>query len=124
MVGGRASRAVDARLQRVPASARFPAMRRDQTLDPSPQAVFQATGPTSVILNLSTEKYYGLDEIGTRFWQLMEQHRRFGPVFDQMLREYDVEADRLEADLERLIAHLLVHRLLHLDPGGEEPKPA
>jgi hypothetical protein len=102
----------------------FAGMNREQGIRPTPQAHFQQTGETSVILNLSTERYYGLDETGTRFWQLMTEHRKLGPVFDRMLREYDVEADRLERDITRLIQELAGFDLLQVDREGGEAEEA
>ncbi len=79
-------------------------MKRDQRLNPSSKTVFQAIGETSVILNLATETYYGLDETGTRFWQLVMEHHTWGPVFDRMAQEYQVDPDQLDQDLTQLIA--------------------
>ncbi len=99
-------------------------MQRDQRLAASPQAVFQATGETSVILNLATETYYGLDETGTRFWQLMMEHRAWGPIFDRMAREYRVDPDRLDRDLTRLIGELQDHNLIEIEAGTGGAQPA
>ena len=99
-------------------------MKYNQRLNPSPQTVFQAIGETSVLLNLATETYYGLDETGTRFWQLMMEYHAWGPVFDRMAQEYLVDPDRLDQDLTRLIAELKDHNLIEVEAGTGGTQPA
>ena len=72
----------------------------------SPDALFQEVGGEIVILDLKSESYFGLDEVGARIWQLMQEHGDLQRVFEVMLREFDVEPDRLEADMNNLISEL------------------
>ena len=39
-------------------------------LKPSPQILFQKLGNEAVILHLQSEEYFGLDEVGTRIWEV------------------------------------------------------
>ncbi len=66
----------------------------------------------SVVLNLQTEHYYGLDEVGTRMWALLTTTPTIQSACDALLQEYDVEPERLAADLRRLIGDLVEHGLL------------
>jgi hypothetical protein len=70
-----------------------------------PNVIFRALGDESVILNLDSGVYFGLDEIGTRIWQLLEQ-RDVGEVCETLQSEYDVPAERVEADVTALIDRL------------------
>lgn len=66
-----------------------------------PDAVLhQQLGEETVILHLGTERYYGLDEVGSRAWQLLRQHRTVDPVVAALLDEYDVDEATLRRDLE------------------------
>jgi hypothetical protein len=69
-------------------------------------------GGESVVLSLETEKYYGLDEIGTRMWELLVGSGDVRSAYDRLLAEYDVAPDQLRADIERLVAELSAQRLL------------
>lgn len=60
----------------------------------------------AVILNVQSGTYYGLDEVGTRIWQLVQQPISLGDVLTTLLSEYDVEAHRCERDLCRYIDDL------------------
>lgn len=60
----------------------------------------------AVMLNLESGVYFGLDEVGTRIWALIQEHRSLRKVFEAMLREYDVAPSTLESDLLRLVEQL------------------
>lgn len=66
----------------------------------------------AVLLDLKSGNYFGLDEVGTRFWTLLTTEPSPQVAFDQLLTEYDVAPDRLRADLEDLLKRLLEHRLV------------
>ncbi|PYY08424.1 MAG: PqqD family protein, partial [Acidobacteria bacterium] len=50
--------------------------------------------------------YLGLDSVGTRIWNLLQQHRVLQEVRDAMLQEYEVSADQCERDLLRLVGEM------------------
>jgi uncharacterized membrane-anchored protein len=65
----------------------------------------------SVLLNINSETYFGLDEIGTRMWELLTTSESIQAVYDSLLAEYDVEPEKLYQDLEILIEKLVEHGL-------------
>lgn len=69
----------------------------------------------SVLLNLDTGTYFGLDAVGTRFWNLLAEHGSSATAIDTLLTEYDVDAPRLQKDVAALIDQLLAKRLLTTD---------
>ena len=93
-------------------------MDLDQRIAVSSDALFQEVEGEAVILDLAQGQYFGLDEVGTRIWQLLQTHGTVRAVFDQMLDEFDVEPERLEADLEALLQALADSGLVNLGPAG------
>lgn len=81
-------------------------MNLRQKIGTNPEVVFQEIEGESVLLHLNDARYFGLDDVGTRIWQLIEERGDLEAVFEQMGREYDVESHRLEADLEKLVGEL------------------
>jgi hypothetical protein len=69
----------------------------------------------AVILSTESGKYYGLDEVGTRMWNLLSQHGQVEPVYQALLAEYDVPEDRLQQDLLDLVDKLAAEGLLQVD---------
>ena len=68
----------------------------------------------SVLLNLKSESYFGLDEVGTRMWAALTVSPSISVAFDTLLAEYDVEPERLRADLQNFTQKLVELGLLHV----------
>ncbi len=76
--------------------------------------LFRNLGGESVLLNLQTGKYYGLDEVGTRMWTLLTEYGQVEPAFRALLEEYDVAEDQLQQDLCRFVEELISRQLLEI----------
>lgn len=69
----------------------------------------------SVLLNVQTEKYFGLDEVGTRMWAALTRSGDVESACEALIEEFDVEPERLRADLEALLGELVGHGLLNVN---------
>jgi len=78
----------------------------------SEDVVFRELDGEAVILNLDSGTYFGLDEVGTRFWQLIEQDDRVEVALVTLESEYEVAAEVLRADVDRLVSTLVEKGLL------------
>lgn len=63
-------------------------------------------GDEVVILNVESEKYFGLNPVGARIWQLIQDRRPLTEIRDIVLTEFDVDAERCERDLLHLVDRL------------------
>ena len=72
----------------------------------SREVLFQELDGEAVLLDLASESYFGLDSVGTRIWQLLQEHGSLRTILDTMLDEYDVEPARLEEDLLKHVGDL------------------
>lgn len=61
----------------------------------------------SVILDMKSGKYFALDDVGTRIWQLLQSPATLESICDQLTREYDVSAERSAADVSTLLRRLV-----------------
>jgi hypothetical protein len=68
----------------------------------------------SVFLNLETERYFGLDQTGTRMWHLVTTAQNIDAAYQQLLDEYDVEPELLRANLGELLSRLIDNGLLQV----------
>jgi hypothetical protein len=78
----------------------------------APEIMIQEVGGESVILDLKTEKYLGLDEVGTRMWQLLMESDSIQAAYDKLLAEYEVPPAQLEKDLRDFVDGLLENGLI------------
>ena len=83
----------------------------------APDVLVQVMGEEAVMLNLKTELYLGLDAVGTRMWILLTESPSIQHAYESLLREYEVEATRLERELNDFIDRLLEQSLIHLGAG-------
>lgn len=65
----------------------------------------------SMLLNLETECYYGLDETGARMWQMVTSAPSTDNAYAELLSEFDVEAEMLRQHLSELLGRLVDPRL-------------
>lgn len=84
----------------------------DRQLVIPPDVMSQEVSGETVLLNLKSETYFGLDELGTRIWQLLLDHQGTLSIVDTLLKEYDVNRKTLETDVTRLLDDLLAAGLL------------
>lgn len=61
----------------------------------------------SVILNLDSERYYGLDDVGTRILSVLSTSESIEAAYETLLKEYDVDAHVLRLDLLALVERLI-----------------
>ncbi len=74
----------------------------------------------SVLLNLDAEVYYGLDEVGTRMWQLLIASQNIENAYEQLVAEFDVQAETLRQDLSELLEQLAENNLLRIRPADPQ----
>ena len=79
---------------------------------PAPDVVVRDLDGEAVVLDLATGTYFGLNDVGTRIWQLVVQQRTLAEVVEVLEREFDAPVDRLEADLRGFVGRLVAKGLL------------
>ena len=69
----------------------------------------------SVILNLNSERYFGLDDVGTRMLSVLAESNTIEAAYERLRAEYDVDPQLLRNDLTSLIENLLQQGLVTID---------
>ncbi len=67
-----------------------------------------------MLLSLKNERYYGLDEMGTRFWTGVTSSSSLQEAYDTLLEEYDVDAEALRKDLQEFLDKLVAQGLIEI----------
>jgi hypothetical protein len=71
----------------------------------------------SVLLNLESERYFGLDATGTRMWELVTSQPCIELALEKLQEEYEVEPDVLRSHLTQLMSGLVENGLLQVLPA-------
>lgn len=87
-------------------------MKLSDRFEISDDAVAREVGGETVLLDLASGTYFGLNEVGARIWQLLEDGQSPEKACDLILETYEVERDVLERDTIALLGQLLERGLI------------
>jgi hypothetical protein len=76
------------------------------------EVMSRQVGDELVILDLASGIYFGLDAVGTRIWQLLQEGKPLAEICDVMTGEYEVSTSQMQEDLLRLVAELQARGLV------------
>jgi Coenzyme PQQ synthesis protein D (PqqD) len=96
--------------------SRPPELTLDSVVVQAPEQLSSGLGGEAVLLDLREGVYYGLDSVGARIWELVQEPRSVADVRDTLLAEYEVEPERCEQDVVRLLTDLAEHGLVEVRP--------
>ena len=68
----------------------------------------------SVILNLDSERYFGLDDVGTRMLSVLSTSDSIEAAFESLRAEYDVDGQVLRQDLLALVESLVQQGIVEI----------
>jgi hypothetical protein len=80
----------------------------------SPDQVSSDLAGESVILNLKSGTYFGLNEVGTSIWQLIQEPKAVCDICKAILEEYEVDAQTCEIEVQALLEDLLAAQLVEI----------
>ena len=76
------------------------------------QVMSRQVGDETVILDLASGMYFGLDPVGARIWQLLTEGHQIEAVVSTLLSEYEVPEDKLRQDVNTLVNELVSRGLV------------
>lgn len=101
-----------------PASAAPAPGAAPDRLVPAPGVRARRVGEETVLLDLGSERYFALDEVGAEIWSGLERGLGAEAILAELLASFDGEEERVRADLEALLAELLAEGLIRpADPA-------
>jgi Coenzyme PQQ synthesis protein D (PqqD) len=88
-----------------------------------PHVLIRQLDGESVLLNLDSERYFGLDATGTRMWELATTQPCIAVAFEKLQEEYEVEPEVLRNHLTEFLSGLVENGLLQVLPADVGPTP-
>ena len=82
----------------------------------SDQVLYQELEGEAVLLDLDKEHYYGLDGVGMRLWQLLDEHGDPEAAVKAIVAEYEVDEATVRRDVAVWIEKLSEAGLLTIAP--------
>ena len=87
-------------------------MNLNQRFAISEEVICQVLEDESVLLDLASENYLGLDGVGTRIWQLIDGGETLQSIVATVLDEYDSDEDTVIRDLDKFLHDLQAQGLI------------
>ena len=78
----------------------------DKRITPRGDVLVREIHGESVLLDLASESYFGLDEVGTGMWEALMTASSVHAAYELLLDAYEVQPERLREDLEEFVAEL------------------
>ena len=78
-------------------------------------------GAEVVILGVDAGRYFGLNEVGARVWDLVQTPIRVSALCDALLSEFEVDRQELEKDVLELLTDMQDKGLVDVAPALGSP---
>jgi len=76
--------------------------------------LFTEVDDETVLMNVNTSAYFGLNEVATDIWQLLEDKTNFGTIISHLINKYEVAKEECEADVKVVLKQMVNNKVLHL----------
>jgi hypothetical protein len=88
------------------------------SLAPDPDVVSRRLADEVVLVNLRTNRIFALNRSAARFWELFHAGRPRAEIADALVSEFDVERERVDGEIDGLLASLTAEGLVAAHADG------
>lgn len=74
----------------------------------------------AVILHIEDGVYYGLNPVGARVWQLLQEPKQVADIRSRLLDEYEVDPAQCDQDLSALLHDLSMKKLIEVRYASDQ----
>src|SRR5690606_15304111 len=93
-------------------------MKRSDHVEIPAHVMIREVGGECVVLDLETEKYFGLDDVGTDILRAFRSGKDVGETVDVIVSSYDVAEETVLSDLGSLVQDLVARGLARVVDNG------
>jgi hypothetical protein len=87
-------------------------MDLDTRLSIPPQVMSRLVGDETVLLDLESGTYFGLDGVGKLIWEKIGEGLTLGEVAEVIVSEYEVDEAQAQSDVIEFVTNLVERGLL------------
>jgi hypothetical protein len=87
-------------------------MQLDAKLSIPPQVMSRLVGDETVLLDLSSGVYFGLDGVGKRIWESLTEGQNLSDTVAVIVAEFEVDEAQAQADVVAFVSDLVERGLL------------
>ena len=67
----------------------------------------------AVMMSVTAGRYYGLNAVASRIWELLETPKTIAQLCAQICEEFEVDAQTCEAEVLKFVEDLIVNGVVH-----------
>ena len=67
----------------------------------------------AVMMDVTAGRYYGLNAVASRIWELLETPKTIAQLCAQICEEFEVDAQTCEAEVLKFVQDLINNRVVH-----------
>jgi len=101
-------------LQETAPDVKFMSMELTARVRLAEDVLMQKVGDDAILLNLNTENYFALDEVGTRIIDTLQESDSVAQAVRKLVGIYEVDEGTLTKDAVRLVEECEQHGLLQI----------
>ena len=101
-------------LQEIAPDVKFMSMEPTARVRLAKDVLMQKVGDDAILLNLNTENYFALDEVGTRIIDTLQESDSVTQAVQKLVGIYAVDESKLTKDAVRLVEECEQHELLQI----------
>ena len=98
----------------LPSGDKLEAVPLSNSVRPTPDVLVSQVGDELVLLDLTSEQYFGLDTVGRAIWERLTTAPSIADALAALLDEFEVDRERLLHDMGRLLGDLVSRNLVEL----------
>ena len=87
-------------------------MNLDTRLTVPPQVMSRLVGDETVLLDLASGIYFGLDGVGQKIWEAVTEGRSLGEAATAIVNDYEVDESQAQSDVIKVASELVTRGLL------------
>lgn len=91
---------------------RMPVLSSDLPIVVSDSVATADLGGESVLLDPASGRYFGLNEVGTRIFELLSEPRSVDDLVSVLVEEYEVSSSQLRSDVEQFVGEMMSRGLV------------
>lgn len=84
----------------------------DTVLQRKPGLIFNTIDDEVVMLSIENGEYYGMDKVGSRIWNLLEEPMSFEALVEKLMEEYEVTNEKCRNESKLFLVRLIDQNLI------------
>ena len=89
-------------------------MSLEATIQLDPELLYSKIGEEIVLLTIESGKYFKVDAVGSRIWEIIKEPTTIQALLNQLTEEYEVPFDQCQKDIMPFIEQLQADKLIFL----------